>query len=178
MTPPHGAAFAPAAPRFKVIVFQLIMMVKNNIVCEVCSSESAGKVSESFRASYNQTSVVLPSVEMYSCSQCGEKFFTPEQAKHVGKAVRVVVREQLGLLGPERIVEIRRKYGLSQERLEALLSLGSKVVTRWETGRVLQTKQADDLLRLIDKVPGVIDVLREIREESGHSRGSHRSALV
>jgi putative zinc finger/helix-turn-helix YgiT family protein len=154
------------------------MMDRKNIVCEVCSLESAEKVSESFRASYDQIPVVLPSVEMYSCSQCGEKFFTPEQAKHVAKAVRVVVRQQLGLLSPERIIEIRRARGLSQERLEALLGLGSKVVTRWETGRVLQTKQADDLLRLIEKVPGVIDVLREIREESGRSRASNRSAVV
>ena len=151
----------------------------NNFVCEVCSSESAEKISESFRTSYDQIPVVVPSVEMYSCRKCGEKFFTPEQAKHVAKAVRLAVREHLGLLPPDRIVGIRRKFDLSQERLEALLSLGPKVVTRWENGRVLQTKQADDLLRLIDRVPGVIDVLREIREESSRDRASHpRSALL
>ena len=153
------------------------MMVRNNIVCEVCSSGSAEKISESFRTSYDQIPVVLPSVEMYGCSHCGEKFLTPEQARLVDKLVRSAVREQFGLLAPERIVEIRRKHGLSQERLEALLSLGQKVVTRWETGRVLQTKQADDLLRLIDKIPGVIDVLREIRKESSGRIRQHPTSV-
>jgi len=142
------------------------MMERDTIVCAVCSSESAHKVSETFSTSYDQIPVELSSVEMYSCDHCGEKFFTPDQSKQVSRMVRVAVRDRLGLLPPERIIEIRRKYGFSQDRLETLLSLGPKVVTRWETGRVLQTKQVDDLLRLIDKMPGVIDFLREIREEA------------
>jgi putative zinc finger/helix-turn-helix YgiT family protein len=145
-------------------------MMKNSIPCAVCSSESAEKIFGSFRTSYDQIPVELSSVEMYSCSQCGEKFFTPDQAKQVSKMIRLAVRDQLGLLSPDRIVEIRRKYGLSQDRLEVLLGLGQKVVTRWETGRVLQTKQADDLLRIIDKVPDVVDILREIREEFARNR--------
>jgi len=151
-------------------------MLASNISCSTCSSESsAERVCESFRTSYAQIPVVIPSVEMYCCDRCGEKFFTPDQAKQVDKAVRAAVRNQLGLLPPERIIEIRRKYGFSQEGLEALLNIGPKVVTRWETGRVLQAKQADDLLRLIDKVPGIIDVLKEIREETGQN---HRNPML
>lgn len=67
------------------------------------------------------------------------------------------------MLPPDRIIAIRQQYGLSQERLEALLGLGAKVVTRWETARVLQTKAADDLLRLMERLPAVVEALREIR---------------
>jgi putative zinc finger/helix-turn-helix YgiT family protein len=153
------------------------MMESNKIACAVCSLESAEKTLESFSTSYDQIPVVIPAVEMYSCVNCGEKFFTPDQSKQVSKMVRTAVRDQLRLLPPERIIEIRRKHDLSQDRLETLLSLGPKVVTRWETGRVLQTKQADDLLRLIDRVPEVIKVLREIREETDRGRSSGRQRI-
>ncbi len=35
--------------------------------------------------------------------------------------------------------------------------------TRWENARVLQTKAADDLLRLMERLPAVVEALREIR---------------
>ena len=44
-----------------------------------------------------------------------------------------------------------------------LLGLGEKVVTRWERGKVLQTKAADVVLRLMDVFPSVVEYLRTMR---------------
>ena len=78
--------------------------------------------------------------------------------------VEAEARARLGLLPPERIIKIRKKYKLSQEGLEALFRLGPKVVTRWENDRVLQTRTADDLLRLMERLPEVVRELRAIRQ--------------
>ena len=104
----------------------------------------------------------LDSVEMYECERCGESVFTPEQSKAVSDRVKFVARERLGLLPPEAIVGIRKRCNLSQRELESLFGLGEKVVIRWEKGRVLQSKTADVLLRLMDQNPAIVEDLRKI----------------
>jgi len=100
---------------------------------------------------------------MYECSSCGERFFTPEQARAVSIATKNYVRQKQGLLSPEAIIGIRRRLQLSQTNLEKLFGLGPKVVTRWETGRVVQSKTADIALRLLDMDPPKVQKLRASR---------------
>ncbi len=138
-------------------------------VCAVCSSEKVKKVRRIFSATYNQTPVALPNTAMYECATCGERFFTPDQARQVSLAVRRRARSEAGLLAPTEIVAIRKKLGLSQRELEKIFGLGSKVVTRWETGRVLQGKTADVALRLLALDPAN---LRRLRVHRGQARRS------
>jgi putative zinc finger/helix-turn-helix YgiT family protein len=135
------------------------------ITCAVCNSEKVKKVRKKFSATYNQTPICVPDVEMYECASCGERFFDPEQAKTVSLAVKRQARAGAGLLAPEEIVAIRQKLGLSQSELERLFGLGAKVVTRWETGRVVQSKAADVALRLLALDPENLKRLRLRRDE-------------
>ena len=135
------------------------------ITCAVCNSEKVRKVRKKFSATYNQTPISIPGAEMYACATCGERFFTPDQAKAVSLAVKRQARAEAGLLTPEEIVAIRQKLGLSQSELESLFGLGSKVVTRWETGRVVQGKTADVALRLLALDPANLRRLRLRRDE-------------
>ena len=80
------------------------------------------------------------------------------------------VREDAGLLSPERIVEIRKNLGLSQTELEGLFGRGEKVVTRWENGRVVQGRTADVALRLLEMEPGVLPKLRKALSRSRHPK--------
>ena len=123
------------------------------IICEVCGRDSARLTQRPYEGLYNQIPIRLESVEMYDCAACGEAVFTPEQA---------AARERLNLLSPESIVDIRKRCNLSQEELERLFGLGQKVVVRWEKGRVLQSKTADVLLRLLDRNPAIIEEMRQI----------------
>ena len=90
------------------------------------------------------------------------KHVNPEQAREISKQVKSLAREQLNLLPPEKIIGIRKRCHLSQKELERLFGLGEKVVIRWEKGRVLQSKTADVLLRLMDQNPDIVDDLRKI----------------
>ena len=119
-------------------------------------------VKRPFDSLYNQMPIHLDSVEMYECERCGESTFTPEQAKEVSKQVKSLARERLNLHPPEKIIGIRKRCHISQKELESLFGLGEKVVIRWEKGRVLQSKTADVLLRLMDQNPDIIEDLRKI----------------
>lgn len=67
-----------------------------------------------------------------------------------------VIRAEEGLLAPEEIVELRRKYGLTQAQLERLIGAGEKTVVRWERGTVSQNRTADTLLRVLRDFPDVV----------------------
>ena len=136
------------------------------IQCAVCDSDRVKKIRRKFEARYNQMSVVVENVEMYRCEACGEEFFTPEQSRELSRQMKNRVREEQGLLSPEQIVEIRKRLGLSQSDLEDLFGLGEKVVTRWETGRVVQGRTADVALRLLAMEP---DLLPRLRKKVGHT---------
>ena len=132
----------------------------NKISCANCNSEKVKKVRRNYATKYNQAPISIEDAEMYECSACGERFFTPEQARAVSVATKNQVRQAQGLLSAEAIVEIRRRLDLSQTDLEDLFGLGPKVVTRWETGRVVQSKTADVALRLLDMDPEKVQKLR------------------
>jgi HTH-type transcriptional regulator/antitoxin MqsA len=109
---------------------------------------------------------------MSECGKCGERFFTPEQARAVSIAVKNLVRKKLGLLSAQEIVRTRKALGLSQTELENLFGLGAKVVTRWESGRVVQTKAADVALRLLAADPDRVNELRRTPLNQKRSRSA------
>lgn len=135
-------------------------------ICQVCGAKEAKKVHRPFETTYNrQVRVKIDDVEMDECEACGERVLTFDQARYISQNVKRIARASLDLLPPEKIVSIRRRYGISQKQLETLLGLGEKVVTRWERGKVLQAKAADVVLRLMDALPSVVQYLRTMRHQ-------------
>ena len=137
-----------------------------HILCAVCSSEKVTQVRRDYEAKYNGTPVRVPNTVMCECGSCGERFFTPEQSRELSRQMKNRVRKKFGLLSPEEIAQIRHDLALSQEGLEQLFGLGPKVVTRWETGRVVQAKTADIALRLLAIEPRCLTTLRRNLETS------------
>lgn len=143
----------------------------NEVLCAVCSSNKLEKVNRRFEAKYNQTPVVIQNTEMWQCHACGERFLTPDQSRTLSREVKNHMRQRFGLLQPEEIVQIRHRLGITQAELEELFGLGEKVVTRWETGRVVQAKTADIALRLLALEPKLLVALRDnARSEHAVSR--------
>ena len=65
----------------------------------------------------------------------------------------------------QRIREFRTSYGggtgISQDALAKALGVASNTVSRWESGRNVQTAAMDVLLRLLRDVPGSLEYLRK-----------------
>jgi putative zinc finger/helix-turn-helix YgiT family protein len=134
--------------------------------CPVCGTGTAKKVErKNYPARYNGEPVEVSGVEVFHCADCGEEFLTSEQARAMSVAVKNEVRKKLGLLSPERIAAIREKAGLTQAQLEEQLGLGPKVVVRWESGKVIQGRAADTVLRLLEREPQLVKDLQEIEKQ-------------
>ena len=72
-----------------------------------------------------------------------------------------IYRRRHGLLSADEIRAIRERFYLTQADLALLLRLGANTVSRWESGRNVQSAAMDMLLRLIRDVPGSIPYLRD-----------------
>jgi len=73
----------------------------------------------------------------------------------------MVLYVKLVLLSADEIRTIRDQFNLTQTDLARLLRLGANTVSRWESGRNVQTAAMDILLRMIRDLPGSIEYLRD-----------------
>jgi putative zinc finger/helix-turn-helix YgiT family protein len=141
--------------------------------CAVCGAV-LGNVTGKRMGYYRDETIEVES-EFMRCEACGEQFFTPAQAKAHNRSIKNEVRKKYGLLPPEKIAEIRHKLELTQEELEELLGTGAKVVVRWESGKVIQGRGQDNMLRLLDRDPSVVEDLRQIRQLRDAEQKNNRS---
>ncbi|MFL5540818.1 MAG: type II toxin-antitoxin system MqsA family antitoxin [Longimicrobiaceae bacterium] len=91
--------------------------------------------------------------EFYRCAACGEEVYRPGMMDAVMRRATAKIREEDGLLTPEQVRAVRRRYGLTQPEFERLLGVGANTVVRWERGTIPQGSAADSLLRLLDEFP-------------------------
>jgi putative zinc finger/helix-turn-helix YgiT family protein len=98
------------------------------------------------------------------CTSCGTVSYVGEQITRHELAVAAKIREMDGLLSAEDLRRIRLQYAFRQTDLEAMLSVGPKTWTRWERGKVPQSKAADTLIRVIADDP---EVARRLMLQAG-----------
>ncbi|HEV7588213.1 MAG TPA: type II toxin-antitoxin system MqsA family antitoxin [Longimicrobium sp.] len=89
--------------------------------------------------------------EFYRCTRCREEVYRPGMMDAVMRRATAKIREEDGLLTPDEVRAVRRKFGLTQPEFERLLGVGANTVVRWERGTVPQGSAADSLLRLLDE---------------------------
>jgi putative zinc finger/helix-turn-helix YgiT family protein len=99
-----------------------------------------------------------------ACDVCGTVSYVGEQISRHELAVAAKIREMDGLLSAEDLRCIRLKYAFRQTDMEAMLSVGPKTWTRWERGKVPQSKAADTLIRVLAEDP---EVARRLMQQAG-----------
>jgi len=142
--------------------------------CAVCGG-STTEVKEIKKAKYRGETVEV-TTELFRCGLCQEGFVSPKQLRAHVRAVKNEVRRRHGLLSAERIIEIRQKLKLTQSDLEQVLGTGPKMVVRWESGKVIQSRGHDNMLRLLSQDPSILKSLRKIQEVRGLEQKRHETA--
>ena len=122
--------------------------------CPMCGGPSA-LVEEPQTTNWAGRRVTYPD-RFYRCSRCEETFYDRGMLSESHRRMAAVIRAEDGLLAPDEIVGLRKKYGLTQAQLERLIGAGPKTVVRWERGTVAQNRTADTLLRVLRDHPQVV----------------------
>src|SRR6185436_13764979 len=109
----------------------------------------------------NGEEIAVPSAAHLSCPKCGEVLLRYQDSRRLGEDAIAIYRKKHGLLSADQIRAIRDRFDLTQADLARLLRLGANTISRWESGRNVQSAAMDMLLRLIRDLPGSIDYLRD-----------------
>jgi len=109
----------------------------------------------------NGEEIAVPSAAHLKCPKCGEIVLRFQEAKRLHEDAIEIYRRRHGLLSADEIRAIRERFGMTQADLSRLLRLGANTISRWESGRNVQTAAMDMLLRLIRDLPGSVNYLRE-----------------
>lgn len=125
--------------------------------CGTMMKEARGRLKQPI----NGEEISVPSASHLKCPKCGEVVLRFQEAKRLHEDASEIYRRKHGLLSAEEIRAIRERFHLNQADLARLLRLGANTVSRWESGRNVQTAAMDVLLRLIRDLPGSIDYLRD-----------------
>ena len=128
--------------------------------CPACGTtmiEKRGRL----RLPVNGEEIAVPSAAHLSCPKCGEVVLRFQDSKRLGEDAIALYRKKHGLLSADEIRALRERFNLNQADLARLLRLGANTVSRWESGRNVQSAAMDMLLRLIRDLPGSIDYLRD-----------------
>ena len=112
------------------------------------------------RLPINGEEVSVASALHLSCPKCAEVVLRFQDAKRLHEDAITAYRRKHGLLSADEIRAIRERFGLTQAELAQLLKLGGNTVSRWESGRNVQTAAMDLLLKMIRDLPGSLDYLR------------------
>ena len=110
----------------------------------------------------NGEQVSVPSVKYLRCPKCDEVMLTLQEARRLHEDAIGLYRKQNGLLSADEIRAIRERFSMNQADLARLLHLGANTISRWESGRNVQTAAMDILLRLIRDLPGSVEYLRKL----------------
>jgi len=112
------------------------------------------------RLPVNGEVLAVPSIPRLRCPKCDEVVLRFEEARRLNVDAIARYRKRHGLLCADAVREIRKELGLTQRELARLLRLGGNTLSRWESGRKVQTAAMDVLLRLIRDLPGSVEYLR------------------
>lgn len=127
--------------------------------CPVCGTVMLEKRS-TLQLPVNGEEVAVPFAVHLRCGKCDEVVLRFHDSRRLSQDAIARYRVRHSLLSADEIRAIRKRFKLTQGELARLLRLGATTVSRWESGRNVQTAAMDILLRLLRDLPGGIDYLR------------------
>jgi HTH-type transcriptional regulator / antitoxin MqsA len=130
-------------------------------LCPNCGNKmkkTTGKISFPI----NGEEVVVTGSSHLLCSKCKEVVLELNDSRRLREMASEKYREKYGLLAGEEIKQLRERLGLTQGQLAELLRLGVNTLSRWESGRNVQSAAMDILLRLVRDVPESRNYLKKL----------------
>jgi len=118
-------------------------------ICHICGGNTAEWQTTTETFSYKGESVSVENYKMLYCSECEDGIVDPESADRAGKIILEHQRRIDGLLTPDEIKSIRKKYDLTQSQMADICGGGAKAFAKYEKGTVTQSRAMDNLIRLI-----------------------------
>lgn len=84
------------------------------------------------------------------CEECHQDLYVSEIEEKNNEIIYELYRKKANIIKPQDIVDLRKKYNISQRELTAILGFGKMTINRYERGGVPTKSQSDYMRLLID----------------------------
>ncbi len=95
------------------------------------------------------------------CKECHQDLYVNEIEEKNNERIYELYRAKANIIKPQDIVDLRKKYDISQRELTAILGFGKMTINRYERGRVPTKSQSDYIKLLIDNDNKFIEKVKE-----------------
>ena len=146
--------------------------MKGNI-CSICGKGTLKKEVIEEKLTYKGETIKIPNYVVYKCDVCNETIVDKGTLKSSSKLLRNFKCKVDALLEGDEIKKIRKKLNLTQEQMSEILGGGLKSFARYESGQICQSRAMDNLLRILDKYPDVIDIISKKSSEEYVNQKDH-----
>ena len=129
--------------------------MKRVMKCEMCGKEHSIDVIKEKASAYIKEELVEYEETVYYCCNCVEDdaYFVPSNVLNENLMnARNAYRKMKGLLTSFEIVELRKKYDLSQVELSKIMGFGEATISRYES-KSIQDEAHDNMLRIVINNP-------------------------
>ncbi len=121
---------------------------ENNLLCPNCGSSHIQTTTELDEFKYGSADKAI-SLKAYlpfrKCLEC-EFEYTDSEAEDLRHEA---ICRHLGVMTPNEIVALRKKYDLSRKEFSERTRIGEASLARWETGELVQNAAYDNFLYLL-----------------------------
>jgi putative zinc finger/helix-turn-helix YgiT family protein len=125
-------------------------------LCDICGARAVRLTSQPLPMEYREGTFAVEGFEYERCGACGESFIDAAQMDDIQRAGVEAARVGLGRLSSADIRAMRLTLGITQAVLEGQLGVSAGTVGRWERGEELQTRIADNFMRLLSAHPELV----------------------
>ena len=119
------------------------------VYCPYCRKEVEYKV-EKREVNEFKGIVVNTFEEVAICNECDNDLYVNEIENKNNERIYEIYREKANIVKPDDIINLRKKYDISQRELTAILGFGKMTINRYERGGVPTKSQSDYIKLLID----------------------------
>ena len=95
------------------------------------------------------------------CKECHQDLYVNEIEENNNERIYELYREKANIIKSQDIVNLRKKYDISQRELTAILGFGKMTINRYERGGVPTKAQSDYIKLLIDNDDKFIEKVKE-----------------
>ena len=95
------------------------------------------------------------------CKECHQDLYVNEIEEKNNERIYELYREKANIIKTQDIVDLRKKYDISQRELTAILGFGKMTINRYERGGVPTKSQSDYIKLLIENDDKFIEKVKE-----------------
>lgn len=128
--------------------------------CSACGSDNLERGSKKIKFQYKKKKIALDQPGEY-CNDCGEGIVAGSDIQVTQKTLHDFRASIDGFLTSDEIRSIRKRLKLTQKQASDIFGGGDCAFSRYERGKIRQTRALDLLLRFLDKHPEFLNEFSE-----------------